>query len=245
MKRTLLISFAIFAGMTVPLSAQGFQQQQRRATFMGGGGGDRGKCTIEVVVDGAAEVEIRGDSASLRNLSGNQPQWRRFECTGPLPSNPAGFRFAGVDGRGRQSLIRDPRNGGVAVVRVEDSDGGSEGYTFDLFWGGGSDDYRSGPVGPPAGGPGGGYPGGQGYPGRGSNRGVQACESAVRDRVRRDGYREIDFSRIAVDNNPGRNDWVIGTLSANRRNRLERLEFSCAVNLNSGDVRSVEVRRAR
>jgi hypothetical protein len=113
------------------LSAQSFE---RRATFKSGGDPNRGKCTVEVVVDEAAEVEIRGDSAVLRNLAGRPPQWRRFECNGPLPSNPADFRFAGVDGRGRQQLIRDPRNGGVAGVRIEDPQNGSEGYTFDIFW---------------------------------------------------------------------------------------------------------------
>jgi hypothetical protein len=104
-------------------------------TQVGGGASDRGKCTIEVVVDGAAEVEIRGATANLRDLSGAAPQWRRFECTGPLPANPSGFRFAGVDGRGRQELIREPRNGGAAVVRIDDPDNGSEGYTFDIMWG--------------------------------------------------------------------------------------------------------------
>src|SRR6266487_6081463 len=110
-------------------------QEQRRAVITGGGG-DRGKCTIEVVVDGTAEVEIRGDNAILRNLAGQQPQFRRFQCNAPMPPNPVNFRFAGVDGRGRQTLVRDPRNGGPAVVRIEDSKSGSEGYTFDLFWGG-------------------------------------------------------------------------------------------------------------
>ena len=51
-----------------------------------------------------------------------------------MPPNPANFHFAGVDGRGRQQLIRDPRDGGVAVVRIEDPKSGSEGYTFDLTW---------------------------------------------------------------------------------------------------------------
>jgi hypothetical protein len=120
-------------------------QNYERKAMIRGGSPDRGKCTIEVVVDGAAEVEIRGDGAVLRNLAGRPPQWRRFECTGPLPGNPANFRFAGVDGRGRQTLIREPRNGGGAVVRIEDPDNGSEGYTFDLTWSGG-------------------YPGGQAVP---------------------------------------------------------------------------------
>src|SRR5260370_13788144 len=114
---------------------------------MGGVSTDRRKCTIEVVVDGAAEVEVRGDTANLRNLAGQPPQWRRFECNGRLPPNPVDFRFAGVDGRGRQQLVQDPRNGGVAVVRIEDPQSGSEGYTFDLFWsstyGGGERNSRS------------------------------------------------------------------------------------------------------
>ena len=111
------------------------QDQPRKMTLVRGGAPDRGKCTLEVIVDGAAEVEIHGDSATLRNLSGALPRWRRFECTGPLPRNPDDFRFAGVDGRGRQQLLRSPDRGGAAVVRIEDSGGGSEGYTFDIMWG--------------------------------------------------------------------------------------------------------------
>ena len=123
--------FLVTAAALGMLSAQTFE---RRATYKYGGDPNRGKCTVEVVVDGAVDIEIRGDSAVMRNLNGQPPQWRRFECTGPMPANPANFRFAGVDGRGRQTLIRDPRNGGGAVVRIEDKDNGSEGYTFDIFW---------------------------------------------------------------------------------------------------------------
>src|ERR1700694_2245865 len=109
-----------------PAGAQG---SERRASIVSGGGGDRGKCTAEVVVDGSADVEIRGDTGSLRTISGQPAQWRRLECTGPIPQNPVDFRFAGVDGRGRQEMIRDPRNGGAAVVHIEDPNGGAEGYT--------------------------------------------------------------------------------------------------------------------
>jgi hypothetical protein len=55
-------------------------------------------------------------------------------CNQVLPPNPAEFRFHGIDGRGRQELIRDPSRGGVAVIRIEDPKGGREGYTFDLEW---------------------------------------------------------------------------------------------------------------
>src|SRR5947209_1119451 len=125
-------SFLAFVTLTITAGSMSAQMSQRRAVVTGRGDPDRGKCTIEVVVDGAAEVEIRGENAILRNLSGRPPEWRRFECTSVMPPNPADFRFAGVDGRGRQQLVRDPRSGGGAVVRIEDPDNGAEGYTFDL-----------------------------------------------------------------------------------------------------------------
>jgi hypothetical protein len=127
---TRFVSFLMASAGTVVLSAQTIP---RRADIRGGAG-NRGKCTIEVVVDGVAEVEIRGDNAILRNLGGRPPEWRRFVCDSVMPPNPVDFHFAGVDGRGRQELAREPREGGPAVVRIEDKQGGSEGYTFDITW---------------------------------------------------------------------------------------------------------------
>lgn len=127
------------------LAAPMFAQQV--ATFRAqirGGGGDRGKCTIEVDVDGVAEVEIQGDQGRMRTLSGAPSVWRRMECNQPLPQNPLEFHFSGVDGRGNQILLRDPAsNRGTAVVRIEDPQGGREGYTFDIEWrGAGGAGYR-------------------------------------------------------------------------------------------------------
>jgi hypothetical protein len=116
----------------------------RRAS-MTGSRGNTGKCTVEIVVDGAAEVEIYGDMGRIRNLSGQRASWRRLECSDPLPRNPTDFRFQGVDGRGDARLVRDPRqNRGTAVVRIEDPKGGSEGYTFDIEWSGTSGSYSDG-----------------------------------------------------------------------------------------------------
>jgi hypothetical protein len=127
------------------LAAPAFAQQVAayRAQIRGGGG-DRGKCTIEVEVDGVAEIEIQGDQGRMRTLSGNPSAWRRMECNAPLPQNPLEFHFSGVDGRGRQTLLRDPAsNRGTAVVRIEDPQGGREGYTFDIEWrGAGGAGYR-------------------------------------------------------------------------------------------------------
>jgi len=127
------------------LAAPVFAQQV--ATYRAqirGGGGDRGKCTIEVEVDGVAEIEIQGDQGRMRTLGGSPAAWRRMECNQPLPQNPLEFHFSGVDGRGRQTLLRDPAsNRGTAVVRIEDPQGGREGYTFDIEWrGAGGAGYR-------------------------------------------------------------------------------------------------------
>jgi hypothetical protein len=229
MLRSLTILATTFLALS-PLSAQQFQ---RRATMVGGGGPDRGKCTIEVVVDGVAEVEVRGDQGTIRNLAGQPAQWRRFECSAPLPRNPAEFRFAGVDGRGSQQLVRDPRNGGAAVVRIEDPKGGSEGYTFDLFWGGG---YNSAP------------PIDLRPPNRPSRRftteqAVSVCQDSVRnqagDRFR---GRRVEFLNTRLDDNPGRNDWVVGMIDVFRGPVAEeRFRFSCSVNFDTGVVRSVQI----
>lgn len=112
----------------------------RRSADIRGGGGD-GKCTIEVLVDDVAEVEIRGNNAVIRTLTGAPSSFRRFQCNQSLPTNPYDFRFKGIDGRGRQDLVRPAENGRPAVVRIEDSKGGSEGYTFDIMWRGGSGNY--------------------------------------------------------------------------------------------------------
>lgn len=229
----------------------------RRAT-MTGNRGDNSKCTIEVDVDGTAEVEISGDMGRLVTLSGQTSEWRRFECSDRLPSNPTDFRFRGIDGRGRVNLVRDPtQNRGVAVVHIEDSQGGREGYTFDLEWRGGSD-YG---------------PSGQSYPRRndrfgdrdrdyrrndrydrsdnrvGQRRGfgrteaIQSCEDAVASRIESDGFSRVQFQSSNTDDRAGRRDWIVGSATARRGSGISRFSFSCSVNFDTGRVNNVEVNR--
>jgi hypothetical protein len=242
-KSTLMIG--IVAVATGSMTAQTLS---RRATLVNGGNPNGGKCTIEVVVDGSAEVELRGDTANLRNTGGQAPQWRRFECTAAMPASPPNFRFAGVDGRGDQSLVRGPGNNGGAVVRIVDSEGGAQGYTFDVFWGnyGGSttqDRFPQdrGPQGPDR------RPFDRGeLPGQQRftrNQAVQVCQDSVRDRaVSRFRTPNIDFRRIAVDDNPGRQDWVTGELAIRRRfGRPDVYGFSCSVDFRTGQVRTAQI----
>jgi hypothetical protein len=235
MHRLLVVFAAVFA-VAFPVGAQQFQ---RRATMVGDGRGDRGKCTIEVVVDGIAEVEIRGDQGIIRNIAGRPAEWRRFQCNAPLPRNPAEFRFQGIDGRGRQDLVRDPRNGGVAVVRIEDPRNGSEGYTFDLIWAGGDNRFPDR------------IP--ERMPERSARRftveqAVDVCKDSVR-RLAAERYRgrRVEFLNTRIDDNPGRNDWVVGVIDIFRgREGWEgRYRFSCSVNFDNGQVRSADIEPTR
>src|SRR3954451_18995197 len=78
----------------------GFSQDSMRANVRGDNRSDQGKCTIEVEVDVAAEVEVRGESARIHTLSGDPARFLRFDCDSIMPSRPSEFRFTGVDGRG-------------------------------------------------------------------------------------------------------------------------------------------------
>jgi hypothetical protein len=230
-RRFLVLTAA--AVLIVPICAQ---TAERRATLRGGGGNDAGKCTIEVYVDGSADVEIRGDRGFIRTLSGQPAQWRRFECSGPMPANPGEFRFSGVDGRGRQVLVQDPSRGrGSAVVRVQDSSGGGEGYTFDLMWRGAG--FGSNPTG---------LPSDDRDRGRSPNDAGRACQEAVREKANQQfGLRDIDFKDLNADDNPGRNDAIMGSFDVRRSNDRDTYRFSCSVDLANGRVRGVEISRGR
>jgi hypothetical protein len=235
--RQAFIIAAMLLGSVQDLSAAGVS---RRATITGGGGGNgNGKCTIEVYVDGAAEVEISGDAGQLRTLSGQEAVWRRFQCNAPLPPMPDDFRFVGVDGRGRVQLRRDPRsNGGRAVVRIDDPHGGREGYTFDLQWrGGGGGRWTPGPPPPPPPGRG---PGPGGFP---MGRTMQACRDAVTAKLNQSGYSYVTFESTVPSDSPGSHDWVTGSATGRRRFGDTQFSFSCSVDFASGRVRSVDVRR--
>ncbi len=231
-----------------------------------------GKCTIEVIVDGSAEVEVQGNVGRMRNLSGRRPEWRRFVCNGRMPAKPQDFRFRGIDGRGNVQLIRDPRqNGGRIVFRIDDPDGGREGYTVDLEWRGSSagqwdDRDTRGWRGPDSG-------DGHGptrddasrnrrpdrddsnrnsrfydthgkWNAEGTAQAIRICQSAAAERIERDGFRNVNFRNVGTDNNPGRNDSVNGVATAKRSWwRTANFQFSCSVDLATGQVRSVDVNR--
>lgn len=139
-----LAPLALFVALPAAAFAQPGDIFRGRVT---GASNDRGKCTVEILVDGVIEVEVAGADGRAAVLSGARPQWRRLQCNMPLPPNPAAFRFRPQTGRGTQTLLREPvQNRGTAVIRIEDPASGSEGYKFDLEWRG-VESVRSGDFG--------------------------------------------------------------------------------------------------
>jgi hypothetical protein len=170
----------------------------------------------------------------MATIHGAPARWRRMECNSPLPRNPVDFRFQGIDGRGKQELLRDPRNNrGFVVVRIEDPKGGSEGYTFDLEWGGES---RTGV--------GGFGTGGRREPGRfwGGSRmageAVRNCEDLAAGRLAREGY-----ERISIQSSDLRGDSAVGRASAQRGFDSIRFEFSCRADSGTGAVWDAQLSR--
>lgn len=265
------LQMAALSCLAMGLSAQGQSVATYQAT-VNGSNIESGKCTIEVVVDAIAEVEVRGTQGRIRTLTGQPSQWRRFQCDGTMPLNMSEFRFKGIDGRGRVELIQDPRNNrGVAVVRIEDNKGGSEGYTFDLEWrggngsagggggwgsGGGSGWGSGGGSGWGSGGNGGngsgwGNGGGNGW-GNGGNNGnrarindsIRACQDQLRSDSQQQGYSNVRFRTTNTDNNAGRRDRITGVLDARgRNNRTDTFNYSCDADFRNGTASNANVRR--
>ena len=251
------------------MTAQAQVSEQIRRATISGSRGTSGKCTIEVRVDQSAEVDVYGDSGRLRTLAGQPASWTRMECSDPLPYNMSDFRFKGIDGRGNVKLLQDPRNNNsIAVIRIDDPKSGSEGYTFDIEWSGASggsptggfasSGYNQSTRGTYSSSGSASSVGNRGaiYSRRGmssnlsAEKAIDLCRTEVRARGERDyGLRNIDITSAAVDTNQGRSDWITGTFndasgSFRRRGTNSGYRFNCAVDYNSGQIRTIEILRA-
>jgi hypothetical protein len=203
----------------------------RQAAITGSRG--NGTCTIEVSVDGAADIDIFGESGTLTTISGQRAAWRRFECNTPLPRSPADFRFVQVGGRGQTTLVREPNgNRGVARIHISDPKSGRGVYIFNLLWRDPGGWPPSGPV-----------------PGRGPWQGesgmqtaIRSCQDSVTSRLNQDGYRSIRFENTMPHVRPAGYDLIGGSVIGTRRFDTARFGFSCTANFRSGRVLSVDVR---
>jgi hypothetical protein len=250
----------LFTGVSLVLAAGTVfgQSYQRQATISGNGSLDQGQCVVEVQVDASAEVEIRGTNGVLRNLAGAAPQWRQFECSGPMPLNPNNFRYTATGGRGQQQLVRDPSSTGVAIVRITDNSGGAGIYTFSFEWQG----YAGNPGPYSSNGPAGSAGNPSIFDGvtnnnsrdrigstgttLSSSEAVETCQQEImRQAMQRFNTNNIYFRRTTIDNNRGAQNQVRGTIDLNANNNTsQRYRFNCTVNLNNGRIRSAQIDNA-
>lgn len=241
-QRTLLIS--VLTGLFL-LAATGWGQNTINARISGGGGS--GKCTFEVRVDGIANVQIRGNQGYIQTKTGMPAQWVRLQCNQPLPRYPGNFRFSGVDGRGKQYLLRDPNgNNGVAVIRIEDTRPGMEGYTGDIFWNGGNnnggnwnggwwqDNWNGGGGWGGGGGGNGQFPPTGGGNGQWNNSLIPNCQRVIRSKVQgAAGGAQVNFNGAPSRNQAGSFVMVDGNGNARANNgRQGNFSYHCTMHPN-------------
>jgi hypothetical protein len=114
------------------------------------------------------------------------------------------------------------------VVHLSDPKAGRGIYSLDLTW------RTTGSGWGPSPGPG---------PGGGGGFAVRSCQDAVSSRLNRDGYQVTSFGRMAPEDRPGPNRWINGVVTGKRGFDNRRFSFVCSVDLRSGQVRYVDVRR--
>jgi hypothetical protein len=85
--------------------------------------------------------------------------------------------------------------------------------------------------------------GGGGWGSGGREAALQNCRTEVMSRARQRGLNNIQMGRVEVDDNPGRNDWIIGDVRGNRGPIGESFSFACRVNMSTGNVQSVDLTR--
>jgi hypothetical protein len=79
-------------------------------------------------------------------------------------------------------------------------------------------------------------------PAREESPGVVACRHAVMDRLRDEGYSDVHIPSINAEDRPGGADRVYGSADARgQRGRPEQFDFSCGVNLERGEIRSLDI----
>ena len=227
---------------TVLLAVSSWGQNTINAQVTGGGG--NGKCTFEVRVDGGgvANVQIRGNQGYLQTRGGVPGQWKRLKCNQPLPRNPNNFRFAGVDGRGRQYMLKDPAsNNGVAVIRIEDNGRGMEGYTGDIMWNGGNnnggqwnggwwnDNWNGG----------GGFGGGGGYPPPVAGNLVPNCQNNIRNKISSQLGGSVNFHGSPSPRPAASFVMVDGTANVrDRQGRQGQIAYHCSMHPNGNVAES-------
>lgn len=89
------------------------------------------------IIDGADEVVLSGNSATIRHLEGQTPREVRVSFSAPLPGAPIRVALVATDARGEIRIVQTPQpeNGYTTIVRLDDQrKSGERRYQFTLRW---------------------------------------------------------------------------------------------------------------
>jgi hypothetical protein len=182
-----------------------------------------GRCDVRLWVDHLAELRIRGDRVSVRTVEGARSYDEGSVCSQPLPYNSLrDFQIRQIAGRNRVNVIQEPNrmNNYSALLSINDDQGGGDHYAFEVTW-------RSEGDRPNAPAP--------------FFDDVRACQDSVRQRfLSRNGRGAyIDFDGFADRQNQGQGRELLRGRGAAKNSRESRdLNYSCAIDTRSGQVRS-------
>ena len=87
-------------------------------------------------VDGTDHIILQGNRVSIRHLQSARIANPSFDLRASLPRYPVNVNLTRVRGRGNVQILEQPsaRNNYSVTVLVEDNDGGSDFYEFELTW---------------------------------------------------------------------------------------------------------------
>ncbi len=108
-----------------------------RGGAVGGDRRDAGALRWSGEVDAVAEIRIQGRRVEYVSRSGRSLYNVRFDVRGAgLPARDVPLDLRRFAGRGNVTISQYPRawNGWTAVIKIDDSRGGTDAYDFDLRW---------------------------------------------------------------------------------------------------------------
>jgi hypothetical protein len=87
-------------------------------------------------VDGTDEILVKGRSVRVNHIADKPIQRQDHRFSSRLPARDVEVELNVVEGRGKVRLMEQPseRNDYAVVVRIEDEQGGSGDYEFELVW---------------------------------------------------------------------------------------------------------------
>jgi len=87
-------------------------------------------------VDGSDYIQLRRDRVTVHHVQAQPITGADYNLSSPLPQRPVSVQLNRLQGRGKVLLYQQPSgaNNYMVSVYIEDNDGGSDFYEFELIW---------------------------------------------------------------------------------------------------------------